>query len=154
MSISDQTESDVKEITGEQGRVLGVGGLFFRSPDPAALAAWYSRFLGLNMESWGSTHGTSFSPADMPENAFAVWSIFQHDTEYFGDRKQSFMFNLVVDNLEKALRRVALGGGEVLPEREDQDYGKFGWFIDPDGNRVELWEPPAATPEQAPDQAR
>ncbi len=126
-----------------EGRALGVGGLFFRSPDPAALASWYARHLGLNMESWGDTQGTSFAPADMPEHAFTVWSIFQQETEYFGEQKQAFMFNLVVDNLDKALRRVALGGAEVLPDREDQDYGRFGWFIDPDGNRVELWEPPA-----------
>lgn len=132
-----------------EGRALGVGGLFFRSPDPAALSAWYARHLGLSMESWGSTHGTSFAAADMPEQGFTVWSIFKQDTEYFGEQKQAFMFNLVVDNLDKALRRVALGGAEVLPDREDQDYGRFGWFIDPDGNRVELWEPPtqAATAE-------
>ena len=125
-----------------EGRALGVGGLFFRSPDPVALSAWYARHLGLSMESWGTTQGTAFTPGDMPEHAFTVWSIFQQDTEYFGDQKQAFMFNLVVDNLDKALRRVALGGAEVLPDREEQDYGRFGWFIDPDGNRVELWEPP------------
>ncbi len=138
-----------KDINETEGRALGVGGLFFRSPDPAALSAWYSRYLGLNMESWGTTHGTSFAAFDMPEHAFTVWSIFPQATEYFGEQKQAFMFNLVVDNLDKALRRVALGGAEVLPDREDQDYGRFGWFIDPDGNRVELWEPPtqAVTPD-------
>jgi len=144
-----RADMDAGDEAPSEGRVLGVGGIFFRSPDPAALAAWYSRYLGLKMESWGSTQGTSFGPAEMPENAFTVWSVFPEDSEYLGDRNQSFMFNLVVDNLEKALRRVALGGAEVLPEQEDQDFGKFGWFIDPDGNRVELWEPPAATPGQA-----
>lgn len=126
-----------------EGKALGIGGVFFRSADPAALAAWYSRHLGISMESWGSTQGTSFAPADMPEHAFTVWSMFQQDTEYFGDRTQAFMFNLVVDNLDKALQRVALGGAKVLEEREEHDYGRFGWFVDPDGHRVELWEPPA-----------
>src|SRR5690606_16416706 len=114
--------SQNKSAKGE-GKALGVGGVFFRSPDPAALAAWYSRHLGISMESWGGTQGTSFAPADMPEHSFTVWSMFQQDTEYFGDKSQAFMFNLVVDNLDKALQRVALGGAEILPEREDHDYG-------------------------------
>lgn len=138
--------SDNEKARGE-GRALGVGGVFFRSPDPAALAAWYSRFLGVNMESWGSTQGTSFAPGDMPEHAFTVWSMFEKDTEYFGEKSQAFMFNLVVDNLDKALQRVALGGAEILPEREEHDFGRFGWFVDPDGHRVELWEPPTVVPD-------
>ena len=131
----------------KSGKVLGVGGIFFRSPDPAKLGDWYRTTLGLAVESWGETRGTSFAPADMPPHSFTVWSAFAADTEYFGNASQAFMLNLVVDNLEKALTRVALAGGEVLPEREDADYGRFGWFIDPDGNRVELWEPPTELPE-------
>lgn len=134
------------------GKVLGVGGIFFRSPDPARLAEWYRETLGLAVESWGDTRGTSFAPADMPENAFTVWSVFAADTEYFGNASQAFMINLVVDDLDKALTRVRFAGGEVLPEREDADYGRFGWFIDPDGNKVELWQPPDQVPE-APDPA-
>ena len=135
-----------KKHTQSEGRALGVGGIFFRSADPAALAAWYSRHLGMKIESWGGPQGTSFFPADMPEHAFTVWSIFPKETEYFGEKSQACMFNLVVDNLDKALRRVVLGGAEVLPDKEEHDYGKFGWFIDPDGNRVELWEPPVELP--------
>ena len=135
-----------KQEHNTEGRALGVGGVFFRSPDPAALGAWYARYLGLKMESWGGTQGTSFASADMPDHAFTVWSIFEEKTEYFGEQKQGFMFNLVVDDLDKALRRVTLGGAEVLPDREEQDYGRFGWFVDPDGNRVELWEPPTELP--------
>lgn len=137
--------SQDSESKGE-GKALGVGGVFFRSKDPASLGAWYARFLGISMESWGSTQGASFAPAEMPEHAFTVWSMFEKDTEYFGDKSQAFMFNLVVDDLDKALQRVALGGAKVLPEREDHDYGRFGWFVDPEGHRVELWEPPAEMP--------
>lgn len=130
------------------GKVLGIGGIFFRSEDPAKLGEWYQSTLGIAVESWGDTRGTSFSPAAMPRHSFTVWSAFSADTEYFGERSQAFMVNLIVDNLDKALTRVELAGGEVLPDREDADYGRFGWFVDPDGNRVELWEPPETMPEE------
>jgi len=134
-----------KEATG---KALGIGGVFFRSPDPGRLANWYRETLGLETEAWGTTHGTSFSPKSMPANAFTVWSTFADDTEYFGKRQQSFMINLVVDDLNLALANVRAAGGEVIPEKEDDDYGRFGWIVDPDGNRVELWEPPEKIPEK------
>ncbi|MDX1460387.1 MAG: VOC family protein [Xanthomonadales bacterium] len=128
------------------GRAIGVGGVFFRSADPAATAAWYREHLGIETESWGDTHGTSFSPADMPAHAFTVWSIFPAATEYFGRREQSCMINFVVDDLDAALDNVRKGGASVADEREEADFGRFGWFEDPDGNRVELWEPPEELP--------
>jgi len=134
----------VKKATG---KVLGVGGVFFRSPDPKRLAKWYKQALGLEIEAWGATHGTSFSPGMMPANAFTVWSTFASDTGYFGDPGQSFMINLVVDDLDAALVNVLNAGGEVIPEKEEHDFGRFGWIVDPDGNRVELWEPPEKMPE-------
>jgi predicted enzyme related to lactoylglutathione lyase len=126
-----------------KARVLGVGGIFFRSSDPARLGDWYAEHLGFAVESWGDTRGTSFSPSDLPPAAFTVWSAFAVDTAYFGDSGQSYMINLVVDDLEGALAAVAAGGAQVLEEREEHDFGRFGWFVDPDGNRVELWQPPA-----------
>lgn len=129
------------------GKALGIGGVFFRSLDPARLAAWYKEALGIETEAWGSTFGTSFSPKAMPANAFTVWSTFASDTEYFGLLSQSFMINLVVDDLDAALENVRKAGGEVIPEKEEHDFGRFGWFIDPDGSRVELWEPPEKMPE-------
>ena len=125
-----------------KGRALGIGGVFFRSPDPALLGSWYAENLGLQIENWGKTHGTSFSPADMPATGFTVWSAFAADPEYFGHSGQGHMINLVVDDLDAALSNVQAAGAEVLEEREEHDFGKFGWFIDPDGNRVELWEAP------------
>jgi len=130
-----------------KGKVLGVGGVFFRSPDPGRLANWYRDVLGLEIEAWGDTHGTSFSPDAMPANAFTVWSAFSSDTEYFGDRRQSFMINLVVDDLDAALANVRAAGGKLIPDKEEHDFGRFGWIEDPDGNRVELWEPPEKMPE-------
>jgi len=125
-----------------KGNVLGVGGVFFRSSDPARLGSWYQEHLGFQVEEWGDTRGTSFSPSVMPANAFTVWSAFAANTEYFGSSGQAYMINLVVDDLDAALENVAAGGAEVLDEREEHDFGRFGWFVDPDGNRVELWEPP------------
>lgn len=126
------------------GRALGVGGVFFRSPDPVRLGDWYARHLGFGIEAWGDTRGASFAPADMPASAFTVWSAFAAGTEYFGESGQAYMINLVVDDLEAALANVEAGGAEVLEAREEHDFGRFGWFVDPDGNRVELWQPPEA----------
>ena len=130
-----------------RGVALGVGGVFFRTENPAKLAAWYHEHLGLDVEGWGATSGASFSPAAMPANSFTVWGAFPADTEYFGDARQSFMINLVVDDLDAALGNVAAGGAQVVEEREEHDFGRFGWFEDPEGNRVELWEPPDELPE-------
>jgi predicted enzyme related to lactoylglutathione lyase len=140
--MSDAKTAPGKSGQAARGKVLGVGGVFFKSPDPKRLGKWYARHLGIAVESWGSTQGTSFAPAEMPEQAFTVWSVFAANTEYFGDSGQDHMINLVVDDLDAALDNVAAGGAQVLPNREEHDYGRFGWFIDPDGNRVELWQPP------------
>ena len=131
----------------DKGKAIGVGGVFFRASDPAQLGKWYAEHLGLGIESWGETHGTSFNPVDMPANSFTVWSAFKSNTEYFGDSGQGYMINLVVDDLDAALANVEAGGGLVAPEREDHDFGRFGWFVDPEGKRVELWEPPEKLPE-------
>ena len=120
-------------------KVLGVGGIFFKSPDPAKLYAWYDKWLGIKaMEGAGAI----FKPADMPTAGRTVWSAFDAGTDYFGPSGQEFMFNLVVDNVEEALKQVREGGAEVVGGPEDyDDFGRFGWFVDPDGHKVELWEP-------------
>ena len=121
-------------------KVLGVGGIFFTSPDPAKLGQWYAHWLGLAVESW---FGGAFQPATMPKNGYTVWSPFPADTTYFAPSAREFMFNLVVDNLDEALKQVAAGGALIVGEVEQNDYGRFGWFMDPDGNKVELWQTPA-----------
>lgn len=121
-------------------KVISVGGVFFKSPDPEALGAWYARWLGLPVQ---HPYGASFPAGQMPSGGFHVWSPFPADTTYFAPCERAFMFNLVVDDLDGALAQVAEGGAEVLPEREDGEFGRFGWFLDPDGNKVELWQPPA-----------
>jgi predicted enzyme related to lactoylglutathione lyase len=118
-------------------KVLGVGGVFFKSPDPQRLYDWYARWLGMELENWG----TAFDPKTMPANGRTVWSAFDAKTDYFAPSQKDFLFNLVVDNLEEALRQVEEGGAPIVGEIEKLEYGSFGWFIDPDGNKVELWEP-------------
>lgn len=122
-------------------RVLGVGGVFFKSPDPEKLYAWYERWLGFHSDpQWG----IMFEPQDMPKNSGTVWSAFVASTDHFAPSSKEFMFNLIVDDVRAALAQVKEGGAQLVGEVEEADYGKFGRFMDPDGNKVELWEPAAA----------
>jgi predicted enzyme related to lactoylglutathione lyase len=125
-------------------RVLGLGGVFFKSRDPAALGAWYREWLGLPVQ---DPYGASLRPEEIPAGGWQVWAPFAADTAYFEPASAPFMINLIVDDLEGCLARVAAGGAQVLPRREESDYGRFGWFLDPEGNKVELWQPPAARPQ-------
>ncbi|HMD81847.1 MAG TPA: VOC family protein [Anaerolineales bacterium] len=118
-------------------KVLGVGGVFFKSPDPKKLYDWYAKWLGMEFEDWG----LAYFPKDYPPNSQTVWSAFDATTKYFEPTEKGFMFNLIVDNLEEALKQVKEGGAEIVGEIEKMEYGSFGWFMDPEGNKVELWEP-------------
>jgi predicted enzyme related to lactoylglutathione lyase len=122
-------------------KALGVGGVFFKSKDPEALMAWYQTYLGFSNE---AKEYASFAPASMPKNGATVFSPFKSTTSYFAPSKREFMFNLIVDDLDGALKQVAEGGGTLVGDVQSFDYGRFGWFIDPDGNKVELWQPTAA----------
>ncbi|MCB1626780.1 MAG: VOC family protein [Xanthomonadales bacterium] len=118
-------------------KVVGVGGIFFKSPDPAALMAFYEKALGFP----AADGCVTFPWAQVPKDGYTVWSPFQANTEYFQPSSASFMINLAVDDLVGALEQVRAAGGEVVGEIEQYDYGQFGWFLDPDGNKVELWQP-------------
>ncbi|MES2316502.1 MAG: VOC family protein [Pseudomonadota bacterium] len=122
-------------------KVLGIGGVFFKSDDPQALMAWYQATLGLPTD---SADYASFFAATMPPGGCTVFSPFKTGSDYFAPSKREFMFNLIVDDLDGALRQVTAAGAELAGEPQSFDYGRFGWFIDPDGNKVELWEPSAA----------
>ena len=119
-------------------KALGVGGIFFKSKDAKALLAWYQKALGVPAD---SPDYATFFPATMPAGSCTVFSPFKADTEHFAPSTSSFMFNLVVDDLDGALRQVVEAGEQLVGEPDSASYGRFGWFIDPDGNKVELWEP-------------
>ncbi len=122
-------------------KALGVGGIFFKSKDPRALLAWYQAHLGLPAE---SNEYASFAAAALPAGSCTVFSPFKPDAGYFAPSKSSFMFNLIVDDLDGALQQVAAAGAELVGGVQSFEYGRFGWFIDPDGNKVELWQPAGA----------
>ncbi len=122
-------------------KVLGIGGIFFKSAHPEKLYQWYERWLGFRAEP-GS--GFAFAHQNMPKDSVTVWSAFEPTTEYFTPSVKEYMFNLIVDDLKGALSQVKEGGAEIIGEIEEYEFGKFGRFMDPDGNKVELWELPVS----------
>ena len=124
-------------------RVTGIGGIFFKAKDPEALKNWYRKHLGLNIEDWG---GLAFNWATPDKPKFegqTIWSIFKDASDYFAPSKSSFMINYVVEDLDQLLSDLRAEGCDVDAKTDTSDFGKFGWVMDPEGNRVELWEPPA-----------
>lgn len=120
-------------------KVTGLGGIFFKSRDPAALGAWYAQHLGLNVEEWG---GVRFDENER-RPGYTLWSPFAADTGYFGPGAQSYMINFRVDDLDALLAQLR-SAGVAVDERVDQsEFGRFGWITDPEGTRIELWQPPA-----------
>ena len=117
-------------------KILGVGSVFIRSPDPDGLYAWYSRCLGVVPGS-----GAARGPDDAACNDPLLWSIVDGDPQSLDHGRRDFTFNLIVEDVDAALRGIADGGGTVVGEAETGARGRFGWFIDPDGNKVELWQP-------------
>jgi predicted enzyme related to lactoylglutathione lyase len=124
-------------------RVTGIGGVFFKAADPEKLYEWYEKHLGLKREPGGEGVSLHWSDPEDPERAgMTVWSLFKKDSKYFDPSRSSFMINYLVDNLDALLAALKEEGVEIDPKREDYDYGRFAWIMDPEGNRIELWEPP------------
>jgi predicted enzyme related to lactoylglutathione lyase len=124
-------------------RVTGIGGIFFHAKDPEALRAWYQRHLGIDVQPWG---GAAFSWADdagNPAGGTTIWSIGAADSGHFAPSASPFMVNYRVADLAALLRVLRDEGCRVLEPTEDSEHGKFGWVMDPEGNKVELWQPPA-----------
>ena len=128
-------------------RVTGLGGLFFKAKDPTAMYEWYQKHLGIQREPDGSGAMFQWRDATEPEKTgLTVWSIFPQSTSYFGAGPQPFMMNFRVENLDALLQALKEEGVEIDPKVEEYDYGKFAWITDPEGNRIELWEPPKEIP--------
>ncbi len=117
-------------------KAVVVGGVFLKASDPKKLAAWYVEMLGIPLQDGGSV------AFDGPESAgMTVFAHFPESTKYFGDGPQQCMVNFRVDNLDVLLTQLAAANVRIDPNREDYAYGRFAWIWDPEGNRVELWEP-------------
>ncbi len=124
-------------------RVTGIGGIFFKAKDAPALRAWYQRHLGIDVQEWG---GAAFTWADAdgkPAGGTTVWSVMSEEDESFAPSQASFMINYRVDDLHALVAALKAEGCNVLEKIDESDFGKFAWVIDPEGNKVELWEPPA-----------
>jgi predicted enzyme related to lactoylglutathione lyase len=121
-------------------RVTGIGGILLRARDPKALEAWYAKHLGIQMNDYG---GANFSWTDEVPATTGVtaWSLFPEDTTYFGPGPQNAMVNYRVDDLDGLLEQLAAAGVPIDPKRDNYDFGRFAWITDPEGNRLELWQP-------------
>ena len=122
----------------KKGKVIGIGGIFFKTEDVNSTKEWYKSHLGFDTDAWGST----FKWKDLKGNmATTQWSPFHKQTTHFEPSKKDFMFNYRVVNLEELLEELARKGVKILGDVKQYDYGKFAWILDLDGNKVELWEP-------------
>ena len=123
-------------------RVTGIGGIFFKAEDPKKLKDWYGKHLGLDISEWGSTfHWIDPDHPDAKTPAQTVWSPFERDTKYFSPSEKQFMINYRVENLESLLDTLRQENVTIIGDIEEYPYGKFGWILDSEGNKIELWEP-------------
>jgi len=121
-------------------RVTGIGGAFIRGRDAKALRDWYAEHLGITLTEWG---GQVFHNGP---GSSVTWSVFDADTDYFGRPEQPYMLNYTVDDLDAMLDQLRAAGAEVVDRVEESELGRFGWAVDPEGNRFELWQPPVNPP--------
>jgi len=121
-------------------RVTGIGGVFIRAQDPLKLRSWYKTHLGIDVQEWGGAAFRWVDAAGTPTNGTTVWSV--GDGSYFTPSNATFMVNYRVADLHGLLRQLREEGCQVLDKVEESEFGVFGWVMDPEGNKVELWQPP------------
>lgn len=122
-------------------RVLGIGGVFIRSPEPEVLKAWYRDHLGFDLV---ENNGAVFKHDALPKGSYTVFNAFEIESNYLAPCRKSHMINLIVDDLDGALQQVEAAGATLVGEPTSDAHGRFGWFMDPEGNKVELWQPTAS----------
>lgn len=123
------------------GRITGVGGVFFKAKDPKALAAWYRDVLGMPLEAWGGSKLRYDAPQHPPA---LIWTAFPATTRYFAPSTSEFMINYAVDDMDAFVARLQAKGVALLKRDDSDPNGRFAWLLDPEGNKVELWEPKRA----------
>ncbi len=124
-------------------RVTGIGGIFIKGKDPDRLRNWYRRHLGLDIQDWGGLAFRWHTPERPNLDGSTVWSIMPSTSDYFDPSTAPFMVNYRVDDLRALLAVLREEGCDVDDKVDESEFGKFGWVMDPEGNRVELWEPPS-----------
>jgi predicted enzyme related to lactoylglutathione lyase len=139
LTVLVAAQGAVAKETG-MGRVVGIGGVFFKSKDPKALAAWYRDMLGIEIADWGGAMLPLRDKAQAPKGAVQVWSPFKQDTDYFKPSTREFMIDFQVDDLDAMLAKLKAKGVAVLGHQDSED-GGFAWIMDPDGTKIELWQP-------------
>ncbi|MBB4126507.1 putative enzyme related to lactoylglutathione lyase [Xanthomonas translucens] len=123
-----------------KGHVTGVGGIFVKSEHPKALMTWYRDVLGIRIEPWGGAALSYDAPGHPPVLAL---NAFARDSDYMAPSKREFMLNFAVDDLDAILKKVEASGVAVLKRDDDDPSGRFAWIVDPDGTKIELWQPKA-----------
>ena len=123
-------------------RVTGIGGIFFQAKDPAALRAWYQRHLGIDVQEWGGAALTWTDAEGKATTGTTIWTIGAAEGDSFAPSTAPFMINYRVEDLHAIVKALREEGCNVLEKIDESEYGKFAWVIDPEGNKVELWEPP------------
>jgi len=124
-------------------RVTGIGGIFFNARDPVTLRAWYKTHLGIDVQEWGGAAFTWTDAEGNPKAGTTIWSIGDASSNHFAPSAAPFMVNYRVAGLHALVATLRAEGCNVLEKIDESEYGKFAWVIDPEGNKVELWEPPA-----------
>jgi predicted enzyme related to lactoylglutathione lyase len=123
-------------------RVTGIGGVFFKAEEPKKLKEWYKNHLGFDTTEWGCSFFCKETDQQGEKAPVRTeWSPFDKDTKYFYPSQKSFMFNYRVENLVELLKILKDEGVDIVGEIDEYSYGKFGWIMDPEGNKIELWEP-------------
>jgi predicted enzyme related to lactoylglutathione lyase len=123
-------------------RVTGIGGIFFKARDAVALRTWYQRHLGIDVQEWGGAAFTWTDAEGKPVPGATIWTISAAEGDYYAPSSAPFMINYRVEDLQALVAALKAEGCEVLDKVEESEYGKFAWVIDPEGNKVELWQPP------------
>lgn len=123
-----------------KGRIVGIGGVFFKAPNTIETKEWYTNYLGMKSDQWGASFiSKKFSKES--ETAYLQWSAFPEDSEYFGANAQQFMINYRVEYIEELVENLRKSSVKICKEIETFDYGKFAHIEDLNGQRIELWEP-------------
>lgn len=121
-------------------KVIGLGGIFFKAKSPLELAAWYKQYLGLDVLDWGGVIFPATQSSEVTTGGYSIWAPFAEKTDYFSPSLQNFMVNFVVDDLAGFVNNLKIQK-LAISEIQIQEQGKFAWILDPEGNKVELWEP-------------